>query len=413
MDRLEKFNYLMGVIEDWAEETPDRYGSTFRHLQEGAAVRELVVTPGFCISVQRLKTFLALGVLEIYPSTSASNVSWLNIRRDLAGEAGKKYSFYYDELEKCFSAEANRQAAKNTQLIGDNPGLTDEAEGWEDVPLYLLEKLQEKFRKTLGEYWHLCAVDVGQNPAVPCSPKEGKTWKDEYQECEKLLLQKRDKYMECLMALALHELFVKKYSESWSMLAEEAEHQNEVFQNLPEEMEEVIRAFGKEDGEGKKKLVERARIQAQKSESLQKWYKKFMILGLSCLEHNISLGAEIQIVMLLEKKRLEEMDYRGKRLEHKVGQYLTFMEKRLLSSMEVYNKNKKKCYQQLEVYMKDVFVEFINSIPWESQQDITQAVKRYMEIVEQGRGAAARRKELWYAQSMIAAPLIQPSEETA
>ncbi|MCI9438864.1 MAG: hypothetical protein HFH85_17250 [Lachnospiraceae bacterium] len=47
MDRLEKFNYLMGVIEDWAEETPDRYGSTFRHLQEGAAVRELVVTPGF------------------------------------------------------------------------------------------------------------------------------------------------------------------------------------------------------------------------------------------------------------------------------------------------------------------------------------------------------------------------------
>lgn len=65
MDNLEKYDYFMRIIDKWTEEATDMQGVPFKHLREGALVREVVVSPGFSISVPRLKTYFATDILDL------------------------------------------------------------------------------------------------------------------------------------------------------------------------------------------------------------------------------------------------------------------------------------------------------------------------------------------------------------
>lgn len=418
MDNLERYDHFMRTIDRWTEEVTDTQGVPFKHLRKGALVREVVVSPGFSISVARLKTYFATDILEIFPRNISSRVTWRDIRRFLAEEDGKKYNFDFGELEKCFSPEENREAAGRTQLIADNSGLTEHVEVWEDIPVYLLEKLREKFQRMLGEYWHICDADFDESklrrgqevkwkPRKPYKPKDEKDEEDmETGEHRKLDEQKLDKYMECLTTLALHEIFVRKLTENRDTLMGEFERHNKMLEKIPGEMTEVVTLFDQADDEGKKKLAEQVKVRTREEIENIRWFEKFWILQLLCLEHNISLGAEIQIVMLLEKKRLEELRDDKDGNDWKVEDFLEFMERRFLTSVENYNRNKKKYYTQLEADVRDVFVRYLRSIPWPARRDITGAVENYLKIVEKGRLTEEERTRLWYVQSIIACPLM-------
>lgn len=416
MDNLEKYDYFMRIIDKWTEEATDMQGVPFKHLREGALVREVVVSPGFSISVPRLKTYFATDILDIFPRNASSRITWREIRRFLAEEEGKKYSFNFEELEKCFSPEENREAAKRTQLIADNEELTENVETWEDIPVYLLEKLQEKFRRKLGEYWHMCDLDFDESKLrkgrdIKWKPRKSREPEDgEKEEHSKLDEQKLDKYMECLTTLALHEIFARKLTEKWNVLMGELERHSEMLDKIPEEMTEIVELFDKADDEGKRKLAEQVKVRTQEKIENIKRFEKIWILQLLCLEHNISLGAEIQIVMLLEKKRLEELkDGKGDR-KWKVEDFLEFMGSRFLTSVENYNRNKKKYYNRLEADVWDIFIHYLNSIPQWARRDITGAVETYLGIVEKGKLNGEQREKLWYAQSIIACPLMDMAE---
>lgn len=407
MDRREKYEYLMGIIDRWTEEKQTEPKESFKHLLEGALVRENVVTPGVCTSVARLKTYLSLDILQIY--STKSRITWKEISRALAGETKKKYMYNFQMLDQCFSPKENREAAKGLQLLAEDSELPESLEEWEDVPVYLLERLQEVFQKKLGEYWRMC--DESPNGSTGGKKITGRSRGTASAAKDNGGRAKQEKYMECVRALALHEIFVRKFLETRNMMLEEAGKHYEMLGSMPDEMTEAVSRFGEADGIRRKELAEQLKFRIREEMENIKWHGKFLILQVVCLEHMISLGAEIQVIMLLEKKRLEEIHDSTKSVRGEVERYLEFMKDRYLTSIDNYNKNKNKYYRSLEKRVKDVFFCYVDSIPWCERQDVSKIIESYLGMVEQGRWNEEQRAELWKAQKIIAAPLLFINKE--
>ncbi len=389
MGRLEIFDYLMGVFDRWTEEEPERYGGSFKNLRKGVGVRELIVTPNCSVSVSMLKTYFAMEVLQIYQRNTRSKVSWKDIQRSLAGEAKKKYSFDFTELDKCFSAKENKMAAGRTQLLAEYSRLEENEEGWKDAPVYLLERLQEMFRKKLGAYLCICDLEHDDPDA------------------------RREKYKECLIMLSLHEIFVREYAQICSRRLKEARQRGMVFNKTFDKLVEAGGLFGGADTDGKKILAKQVRNQTQESMEYIKWIGAFWILQLLWLEHNIALEAEIQLVMLLELKKLDEMG--GSREENiwgRVEKYLEFMKDKYLDDYVNYNKNKVKFYRRLEADVQKIFLNFMSTIPLPEKNAVSHAIRDYLELVEQGAVDDERRKQLWLAQCIMVRPLTVNSRKS-
>lgn len=391
MDRLETYDYLMGIIDRWTVEKPEEQRGAFKHLQEGALVRETVVTPGSNTSVPRLKTCFSTEILEIYPSKT--RITWSDIRRALAKETDKKYNFDFRLLNQCLLPEENRKAVRKLPLLAECGQLADDIEEWDDLPVFLLERLQELFRKKLGRYWRICH----QN-AAGSNPKNNG--------------EKKEAYLECVRTLALHEIFVRELLAVRERMMEEAEQHHKELEAIPDRMEDAVSQFGRTEEHMRKESAEQVRSQTRESIKTIQWYGKFCVFLAVCLEHMISLGAEIQVIMLLEKKRLEEIDERKKNSKYEIERYLEFMKEQYLTGVEKYNKNKWKYYSNLENRVKNLFFHYVKQLSGSGRHLMSDALETYLRIVEQGKWNEKQAAELWNAQILMAVPLFKRKEET-
>lgn len=412
MEPAERFAYLMGIIDRWTDDAPDKNAGAFRYLKEGLWVREIVVTPGCSISVAQMKTYLATAVLEIYPFNTSAKVSYRDIQRFLSGEAVKKYSFDFKGLERCFSLEENRRAARESRLCKE---LAEKVEDWENVSLYLLERLQRLFRIRLGQYWQMCDPDAGRFPE---RAGERLKWKQrtgrgeeggedaagEWEEDGALLAKKQNKYVECLMALALHEIFVREYGQRYELLFQEAEERRKVIGETREATVSYAQRYAHGNEEEREELLREYGIQAQEVQEYVKWFAAYMALQMLCMEHIIGVEAEIQMIMILETKNLESIKLNAS-LGWRLSKYLEVMEDRWTESFTRYNKNKVRIYRQLETDMENIFLRYMKQNDMSMRKVFSKAVKAYLRIVEKGRLGEEQLQELWESQCILAGPL--------
>lgn len=399
MTAADKFNRLMDVIDYWTEEEQEteRYAGSFRHLSRELWIKEVCVTPGCSVSVAKLKTFLACAVLQIYPWNNKSKVSYRDIRRFLAGEDDRKrYSFFFGELEKCFSVKENGEAAKRSQLCKNCYPLMGDMEEEGMVSLYLLEKLQTMMRVKTGEYWRMCDLNFEQ-PGL-------KRDRQETVEDKAALAPKQNKYMECLMIVALHEIFVRECEKQLKELQENIRTRQGSVAIAKEKTEALAKKLFDADEESVRTWMEDAQVSVREVEEYTRQVSKGIFLLCEYVEHVIGAEAEILMFMVLETKNLEIMR-RDASLGRQMTDYLEFMKEKSTENFFNYNKNREKYYRQLETEIKKIFICYMAHIGASARLCFAEALRTYMEIVENGRFDEEKRKKLWEAQFILALPV--------
>lgn len=403
MNNAERFMFLMRVIDNWIEKEPDRYAGPLRCLREEIWIRRISVTPGCSINVAQLKTFLATKVLEIYPWNTNSKISYRDIQRSLSGETTKKYSFYYGELERCFSPEENRKAAeKNILSCADTP-LTEDVDEGKIIPIFLLEKIQKMVRINLGEYWSMCDLDYKKSQVKYGERIKWKQKEDAQSDEEETLIKKQNKYMECLMTVALHEIFVRECEWAYQELFWGAEYRGKRLRQIKEEMAVFVEHYAATDENEKKILLEKGECWKREIDEYTKWFVRYAAFLPLCLEHTVGIEAEIQLVMILETKNLEMMK-KDASLGFQLMKYLDCLKDKNTESFVRYNKNRSKYYRQLEADMNDIFIHYMERVPIAKQRNISRAVETYLRIVGRGRQSEEELQELWEAQCIMVMP---------
>ena len=117
--RLEKFNFLIDILDKWKVNTAERVknAGSFIFLTENSYVHHIVVSPNYRTTMPGLKTFFAMDVLEIYCSNSKSKASYTDIQAYLSDEKAKKYGFAFNLFDGCFDRELNRNAFLKDSFI--------------------------------------------------------------------------------------------------------------------------------------------------------------------------------------------------------------------------------------------------------------------------------------------------------
>lgn len=415
MTAAEKFERLMDVIEYWTEDEPeeDRYAGPFRHLSRELWIREVCVTPGCGVSVAQLKTFLASVVLEIYPWNNRSKVSYRDIQRSLAGGNDcKKYSFFFGELEKCFSAGEDAGAAQRSRLCRNSrPLIGNMEEG--TVPLYLLEKLQTMVRIKTGEYWRMCDPNIEQ-----AGIKEGKQvkWKQRIgekqddEEDDEVSAQKQNKYMECLMTVALHEIFVRECERQLVVLQKEISARRGSVGSAKEKIDALTKLLLKADEESVRAWLEDTEGSVREVKEYTGWVSKGIFLLGEYMEHLIGVETEVLLIMILETKNLEVMK-RDASLGRQMTEYLECMRDKSTESFLRYNKNRGKYYRQLETEIRKIFIRYMEHVDAAARQSFSEAMHTYLTIIESGKPDEEKRKRLWEAQCVLTMPVWHAAEE--
>ncbi len=398
MDRAEQFDYLMEVIDRWTREKAEKDAGPLRYLEEGSWVREVCVTPGCSISVSQLKTYLSTAVLEIYPWNTGSKVSYRDIRKFLAQDpTAKKYAFYFQTLDKCFSVRENYLAAKRSMLIR---GYTQTDGTVGEFPLALLEHIQALVRRKLGEYWEICSPDFG------VSFPERVKWKQrasrEPQEDEPQA-DRQNKYMECIMAIALHEIWLRECGRMLGIAYESVSAWRDSIHQAGDEIslfaERLSRADQEQAWEWMRQMEDSVRKVGEYAEQLTRY--AFFLAAYT--EYSMGLMAELLLVMVMETKNLDVMKpWTGRR---QIEWLLKCMDGRDLESFTRYNKNRGKYYKQLQKEVETILYGFMENIGHIGRQSYSEAMRTYLAIVAQGGLDEEKLAQLWEAQMVLALPL--------
>ena len=409
MDAAERFGHLMKVIEYWTEDgsETDRYAGPFRHLSRDLWIREICVTPGCSVSVAQLKTFFASAVLEIYPWNNKSKVSYRDIQKSLSGErAAKKYSFFFGELEKCFSVAENAEAAGKTWLCRGSLSLMGDMEGKEAIPLYLLEKLQAMARIKIGEYWRLCDPDSEQSGirAGGMVKWKQKTVRKQDEDDDEVSVQKQNKYMECLMTVALHEIFVRECERQLRSLQEEIDAGRGCVGSVKEKVDTLADMLLRADEESARVWEEDTKGSVQELMKYTKRVSQGILLLSEYMEHVIGVETELLLIMILETNNLEIMK-RDVGLGRQMAKYLECIRDRSTESFLRYNKNRGKYYRQLEAEIQKIVFRYMEHIGEAAKQSFSEAMHTYLTIAEDGRFDEEKRRKLWAAQCVLVMPL--------
>lgn len=415
MTVAEKFDHLMNIIQYWTEDVSgtDRYVGPFRHLSKDLWIREVCVTPGCGVSVAQLKTFLASVVLEIYPWNNRSKISYRDIQKFLeGGDNCKKYSFFFGELEKCFSAEENADALERSQLCRKSCPLMGNIEEERTVPLYLLEKLQTMVRIKMGEYWHMCNPDPEQ---TGLKKSEQIKWKQKIvaqqeEDVDEASAPKQNKYMECLMTVALHEIFVRECERQLLALQEEINQSRSCVESTKDKIDVLVKSLLNAEEENAKAWLEDTADSVRKVEEYTRRVSKNIFLLGEYTEHVIGVETEIMLIMILETKNLEVIK-RDASLGRQMTKYLECMRDRSTESFLRYNKNRGTYYKQLETDIRKIFISYMEHINTATRQSFSEAMHTYLMILENGKTDEEKRKNLWEAQCVLAMPLWHASGE--
>ncbi len=404
----EKFKYLIDVIEYWTDDDPkaDRHAGPFRHLRKELWVRKICVTPGCSISVAQIKTFFASAVLKIYPWDNNSKVSYRDIQRFLSGEdTAKRYAFYWGELDKCFSKEENEKAARKTVLCQNIGPLIETLEETEMVFLYLLEKLQEMARIKIGEYWRMCALDseeprAGTGGRVKWKQKSAQGQdKDE----DEVLIQRQNKYMEYLITVALHEIFVRECERQVIALEEMLSSKQDVLKSVKEKIGILAGGYDMAQ-ESFHTWMEDIEGSVQEVIEYTKQMSRYVVLFSEYAEHVAGVEAEILLVMLLEMKNLDAIK-REAVLEQNMTQSIRDIKDRSTECFWRYNKNRGKYYKGLETEVQEIIARYMERYGHTAEQSFSEAISAYLKTVENGRTDAETKRVLWEAQCALIMPV--------
>lgn len=406
MTAVERFERLMDTIEYWTEDEPNRDAGPFRYLNEKIWIGQVCVTPGCSVSVAQLKTFLATEVLEIYPWNNGSKLSYRDVQKYLSGdESAKKYSFYFDILEKCFSMEEDSATAKKTQLSHASCRLMLNMEEGEVVSLYLLERLQTMARKKLGEYWCMCEQgvefsEVKSGERIKWKQKQGG-------EEDKSSALKQNKYMECIMTIALHEIFTRECERQFDVLQEELDAKQGLIGVAKEEISTYVESMINGDEESSRAWLERLEGTVQEARKYIKELSEHIYLLTVYMEHIIGVEVEILLVMILEMNNLENMK-QDENLRKQMTEYLRCIRNRNTETWWRYNKNKRKYYEQLKADMEHIFFRLMEKTPEKGRLKFSEALHTYMTIAEKGSFDEEDRHRLWEMQCILVGPLWWP-----
>lgn len=404
MNRAEQFDYLIHVVERWTEEKKPADGGPFRCLEEDSLVREICVTPGVSVSAAQLKTYLATAVLEIYPWNTDSKVSYRDIRRFLAGEStAKKYAFYFGRLELLFSPRENRQAAERSRLIRMEEPPEGEAEIF---PIALLERLQELARVRLGEYWLMCAPDYDGSPGGRIRWKQrifqGLDAEDE------LPANRQNKYMECIMTVALHEIFLRECGRLLGMAYAKACEGRDSVRQAGEGIAAVAERLKEADESGaeEKQDAEAITYLEKTTREVRKYtqdFREYLFFRSVYLEYLVGLEAELVLIMALEARNLEVMKpWTGKR---QTEWLMACVGHRETESFTRYNKNRERYYRQMREDMEEYVYRFLDGIGRRGRQRFEEAMTAWLNLAAEKNPEEEERKKLWEAQCILILPL--------
>ena len=356
------------------------------------------MTPGCSISVSQLKTYLSTVVLEIYPWNTDSKVSYRDIRKFLARDlAAKKYAFYFQNLDECFSGRENRLAAKRSMLIREY-ARTDGTEV--EFPLALLERIQALVRRKLGEFWEICAPDFG------VSLPERVKWKQrtlrEPQEDEPQT-DRQNKYMECIMAIALHEIWLRECGRMLGIAYEPVSARRDGIHQAGVEISLFAERLSQSDREQAWVWMRQMEATVGKVGEYTGQLARYLFYLAAYTEYSIGLMAEGLLVMVMETKNLEIMKpWTGRR---QIEWLSRCTDARNLESFTRYNKNRGKYYRQLQQEVEKVLYGFMERIGHIGRQGYAEAMQSYLALVAQGKLDEERRAQLWEVQMVLALPI--------
>lgn len=321
----------------------------------------------------------------------------------------KKVFVFFDELEKCFSMEENIEAAKRTQLCRTGHMLMGGMEEEKLLFFYLLEKLQAMVRIKLGEYWHMCdptqeSDEKSDNRRIRWKQKNWRT----LCEGDNQLLEKQNKYMECFMTIALHEIFARECERQCGVLQEGFRVRKESLENVKEKISEIVEVTANVDEEGIRAWTENADGNIQKMKEYTKWLSRYVVLLNIYLEHVIGVETELLLIMILETKNLGMLKG-DTSFGQQVAADLKCMKDKNTESFMQYNKNRAKYYKQLEYDMKETFLCFMQRISERERQNFAEAMQTYLTIVETGKLDEEKCKSLWVAQCILVMPVWMSS----
>lgn len=421
MDKAEKFDCLMQIIEYWTEDRQetDRYEGPFRYLSKELWIREICVIPGCSVSIMQLKTFLAFAVLKIYPWNNRSKISYRDIQKSLAGgDNHKKYSFYFEELDKCFSRKENAKAAGKTRLCGNSPVCGDMEE--KTVSLYLLEKIQEMARIKIGEYWSMCnqelvPLEMNENEYIKWKQKKLRSSKEavggQAETDSEMTPGKQNKYMECLLTIALHEIFTRECERQFGLRWSEADARYGSVGDMKEMLKTLAEVLKQADGNdhmhqafkiGTCKEDVQEKVQGI-VDYTQRLSKAVYLLNLY-LEHVIGVETEIMLIMILEARNLSTLKNDGNQ-KSQIDNYLEFMKDRCTENFQRFNKNRGKYYRKLEKDIKQYFLSYMEQTGSTVKQNFSEALFVYLETLKKGKFDEGSRGRIWEAQRVLVMPL--------
>ncbi len=373
---LERFQFLMGIIDKYVTDTPIQNSGPLKFLKEDIFIRNITIASNHRVNEIQLKTFLLLEVLQMHENIS-SKISCTTIQNQLEGKTDKKYLYNFSLLEECFNVEKNKKALKewyNSSGLFKEMVAEQHLFDWkQEIPYLLLTKIQNTVEQKIKQYWQCCK-------SVSAKKEE----------------EKNELYVECLLAIALHEIFVKEFLESETTSIQECNKELDKLSDIVNKMRESTNgiekiSFTENDADLTLKNIQGLR------EKITSFEQKPVFMALY-MKFIISVIAEEQIILLLEGLSIGKANVKEKLIENCKKYTLEYLSLHIEAKD---NRNKWKYYNQISQYIQMMIFPYMQEDKYE---DIFSFVYGYLEQLEQG---ATSSQQFWRIQCMLAQPRLE------
>ena len=373
---LERFQFLMGIIDKYVMDTPIQNSGPLKFLKEDIFIRNITIASNHRVNEIQLKTFLLLEVLQMHENIS-SKISCTTIQNQLEGKTDKKYLYNFSLLEECFHVEKNKKALKewyNASGLFKEMVAEQHLFDWKQkIPYLLLTKIQNTVEQKIKQYWQCC--------------KSVSEKKEE---------EKNKLYVECLLAIALHEIFVKEFLESETTSIQQCKEELDKLSDTVKKMQENVNGIAKQSFTEHDAALILKNIEVLR-EKITFFEHKPVFMAL-CMKFVISIIAEEQIILLLEGLSIGKSNVKEKLMEACKKYTLEYLSLHIEAKD---NRNKWKYYNQISQYIQMMIFPYMQE---DKYQDIFSFVYGYLEQLEQGMTSS---QQFWRIQCMLAQPRLE------
>ena len=373
---LERVQFLMGIIDKYITPTPVQNSGPLKFLKEDIFIRNITIASNHRVNEIQLKTFLLLEVLQMHENIS-SKISCTTIQNQLEGKTDKKYLYNFSLLEECFCVEKNKKALRewyhSSGLFKEMVAEQHLYYGKQEIPYLLLSKIQKTVEQKIKQYWQCC-----------------KSINSEREE------EKNKLYVDCLLAIALHEIFFKEFLESEITSIQQCKEELDKLSDIVKKMQDNTNGIAKQSFTERDANLALEDIEILR-EKITSFEQKPVFMALY-MKFMISIIAEEQIILLLEGLSIGKSNVKEKLMEA--------CKKYTLEHLSLYinakdNRNKWKYYNQISGYIEMMIFPYMQEQKYE---DIFAFVYEFLEQLEQGNTSS---KQFWRVQCMLAQPRLE------